>query len=530
MESASLGSDGVPTSSTGNLRSTNRTGSTSSDVAAGACDNTASSGSVTCTDTITSSAWAAIGIELRTASPADPLLVQAMGTASNSSSEAGNGIIFSLPQASLSGNTIICGLTYPYSASRTVSITDNESNTWSLAVSVNNGSSSNTQAIYYTAAAAGTLTITVTFDTTLNGLQFACKEAYNIVASSPLDGTASVADSTSSTISTGTITTTANGDLIFEYGNYTGHTLYSGSTLTNALVAGPGWSPIIADSVTGEFFEDIQQASAGAITPTYDAEIVSSKSNAWGAVAAAFKTSSSQGTAAPSSGIHIDHIFSEVINGGSTWSIQMPADGNFLAMDSSYTTTVTDSMQNTYTQSEPGGYNTSLEYAVSPTVRLGGQFVTINASSWSGDAVDVTWMDVRGVATSSPIDTTASNYQSQPSMTNGYEWAGMPTITPSAAGELVIADLPTGCGPTSGAYAPSGAITDNVYFSGMTDDDSFNEACGHAHFFNTSTAQESWTWTMENASCGSNSSGAVAWAIKPAAGVVTPPQVFVIHP
>jgi hypothetical protein len=64
----------------------------------------------------------------------------------------------------------------------------------------------------------------------------------------------------------------------------------------------------------------------------------------------------------------------------------------------------------------------------------------------------------------------------------------------------------------------------------MTDDDSFNEACGHAHFFNTSTAQESWTWTMENASCGSNSSGAVAWAIKPAAGVVTPPQVFVIHP
>jgi hypothetical protein len=518
MESASIGTDGVPTANTGNLRSANRTGSTSSDVAAGACDNTASSGSVTCADTIASSAWAAIGIELRTANPADPLLVDAVGTASNGWSEVANGITFSLPQATLPGNSIICGLTYPYSSSRTVSITDNESNTWHLAVSVND-TSSNTEALYYAAAAAGTLAITVTFDTTLYGIQFACKEAYNIVASSPLDGTGSVADSTTSAVSTSAFTTTANGDLIFEYGNYNGYTPIGagGQTpLVNAFIAGPGWSPIIADVNTGEFFQDIQQGSAGSITPTYDSEIISGNSNAWGAVAAAFKTSGSQGTAPPSSGIHIDHIFSEVLASGGPYTLQMPADGNFLAMAGSYAVTVTDSMQNAYIQSEPGGSGMAyLDYAVNPSLRLEQLFAV--SISVTGVAADMTWMDVRGVATSSPIDTTAYNAQTQPSLTNGYQWSGMPTITPSASGELVIADLPTGCGPSWNVLAPAGAVTDNVYYPGETDESNFNQACGHAHFITTSTAQESWTWVMENASCasvGGNSSGSAAWAIK----------------
>jgi hypothetical protein len=440
-----------------------------------------------------------------------------------------NGITFSLPQATLPGNSIICGLTYPYSASRTVSITDNESNTWNLAVSVNGGTGNNTQALYYTAAAAGTLTITVTFDTALYGIQFACKEAYNIVTGSPLDGTASVASSTTSTVATSSITTSSNGDLIFEYGNYTNGVLHGQSALVNALVAGAGWSPIIADTATGEFFEDIQQASAGTITPTYDAEIVSGNSNAWGAVAAAFKTSGSQGTAPPSTGIHIDHLMSETFAGGATYTFQMPVDGNFLAMAGSYNAPVTDSMQNSYTQNQPcytGNYVT-LDYAANANTRLV-QFFAVNGSSYSGDVEDMTWMDIRGVATSSPIDTTACNAQTQPSLTNGYQWSGMPTITPSASGELVIADLPTGCGPSWNVVAPAGAITDNVYYSGETDESNFNQACGHAHFFATSTAQESWTWVMENASCasvGGNSSDSAAWAIKaaqPTAKSVTP--------
>jgi hypothetical protein len=517
MESASVGSDGVPTANTGNLRSANLTGSTSSDVAAGACDDTASSGSVTCTDTITSSAWAAIGIELRTANPPDPLLVQAMGTGTNAGSETANGVQFSLPQAALAGNAIICGLTYPYSSSRTVSVTDNESNAWQKAVSVGSTTGDMTVALWYaTNVAAGTVTITVTFDTAIYAQQFACKEAYNIVASSPLDGTASVASSTTSSVSTGSITTTANGDLVFEYGNYIAGSggFNTGSNYANLFVAGPGWSPIIADPESGEFFEDTQQASAGSITPTYDVEVVSGISNAWGAVAAAFKTSSSQGTAPPSSGIHIDHAFSELGNEATTITFQVPFDGNFIAAAMTTACTITDSLQNSYVENEPGGSGSAtMFYVAAATTRLGGQIISVANCGISDD--DLTWYDIRGVATTSPIDTTAYNDQTQPSLTNGYQWSGMPTITPSAIGELVIADLPTGCGPTSVASAPSGAITDNVYYSGETDASAFNEACGHAHLITTSTAQESWTWVMENASCSGNSSGSAAWAIKP---------------
>jgi hypothetical protein len=515
MESASIGSDGVPTANTGNLRSANRTGSTSSDVAAGACDNTAASGSVTCTDTITSSAWAAIGIELRAANPPDPLLVQAVGTGTNAGSEKANGVQFSLPQATLSGNAIICGLTYPYSSGRTVSVSDNKSNSWSQAVSVGSTTNDMTVALWYaTNVAAGTLTIAVTFDSTIYGQQFACKEAYNVVASSPLDGTASVASSTTNTVSTGSITTTANGDLIFEYGNYIGYApLNTASNYANVFIAGAGWSPIVADPESGEFFEDIQQTSAGSITPTYDVEVASGNSNSWGAVAAAFKTSSSQGTAPPSSGIHIDHAFSELGNEATTVTFQIPFDGNFIAATTTLGCTIADSLQNSYTENEPGGAGSAILYYVAKAkTRLGGQIINVTNCGMSDD--DFTWYDVRGAAILSPIDTTAYNDQSQPSMTNGYQWSGMPTITPSATGELVLADLPTGCGPTSGASAPSGAVTDNVYYSGETDLSSFNEACGKAHLITTSTAQESWTWTMENASCGANSSGSAAWAIK----------------
>jgi hypothetical protein len=527
MESASIGSDGVPTSNTGNLRSANQTGSTSSDVAGGACDNTASSGSVTCTDTITSGAWAAIGIELRTANPPDPLLVDAVGTGSNAYSEVANGITFSLPQATLPGNSVICGLTYPYSSSRTVSITDNESNIWHQAVSVGSTANDMTVALWYTAAAAGTLTIKATFDTALFGLQFACKEAYNVVTNSPLDGTASIASSTTSTVATGSITTTANGDLIFEYGNWIGESpLNDQITYVNDFVAGRGWSPIIADTITGEFFQDIQQSAAGSITPTYDVEVSSGNSNAWGAVAAAFKTSSSQGTAPPSSGIHIDHIFAETTGpAGRVILVQFPADGNFLAMPSSYTSTISDSMQNSYTQNQPNSsYLTNLQYVQNAATRLGGLLINVNLLEYSAD--DMVWMDIRGAATSSAIDTTGFNSQTQPSLANGYDWSGMPSITPSVAGELVIADLPTGCGPSWNVVAPAGAITDNVYYPGETDASNFNQACGHAHFVTTSTAQESWTWVMENASCassGGNSSASAAWAIKVGATSTTAP-------
>jgi hypothetical protein len=64
---SSPGNAGIPAAGTGNLRSAVNTGSSGSDVAGAACDNTvAAAGSLSCSVAITSGAWSAVGVELRT--------------------------------------------------------------------------------------------------------------------------------------------------------------------------------------------------------------------------------------------------------------------------------------------------------------------------------------------------------------------------------------------------------------------------------------------------------------------------------
>jgi hypothetical protein len=511
MESGSLGSSGLPTAGTGSLRSEGSTGSTANDVAAASCDNTASTpGNVTCSEEITSGAWAVLGIELRTANPADPLLVDAVGTSTNGSIDNGNGFIIYLPQAALPGNAIICGMSYPYSSSRTLTISDNASDTWTKAVSVNNGTA-NTQAIYYAVnVAAGAQKITFTFDSPIYNFQVACKEAYNIVADAAVDATASAANLTGPTISTGAMTTTASNDLIVQYGNYAGANLPLSTQTAVGFAPGYGWSKIIADTVTGEFFQDIQQRTTGAITPGYDAESTGS----FGTVAVAFKTSASAGTPPPSSGIHIDHEWTFLLFSNLTQYVDFPSDGNFLTVtvtDTANSFAVADSQQNTYSMSAPGDLGI-LYYATNSTVTMAQKLSAVNTGGGTSEFV---LRDIRGVATSSPIDITASVGALQTDYADGTTWTAL-SITPSAAGELVILTQQNGCGPPLGVTAPAGATTDSVYFTGQVDADFFDSGEGHAHYLSSGTAPISITWTMENASCGGqeNYYGAAAWAIK----------------
>jgi len=130
MESASPGSDVLPTAGTGNLPTAGRPGSIASYVVVENCDKAVSAPeSVTCSDTITSAAWGTLAIELRTANPADLLLVDPVGTSTNASIDSGNGFIVCLPQAALSGNAIIRGMSYLHPSSHALTIS-NESNTW----------------------------------------------------------------------------------------------------------------------------------------------------------------------------------------------------------------------------------------------------------------------------------------------------------------------------------------------------------------------------------------------------------------
>ena len=452
----------------------------------------------------------------------DPLLVDAVGTSTNSNIDAGNGFVLSLPQAALSGNLIVCGITYGYSASRTISVADNAGNTWHVAVSLNNGTTNTNAIVYASGVTAGTQKITFTFDASLTSFQAACKEAYGIATSSPVDVVSSASDVKSPTIASGSMTTTASNDLIFQYGNnYSpGNPLNIETQLVPSITAGSGWSPIIADTFTGQFFQDVQQSTAGAITPSYTV----SGSLTFSTVAVAFKTSGGAGTAPPASGIHIDHQYTVVL-GDNSGTIEFPSDGNFLAVtitDTPNTITVSDSIPNTYTESVaiPSSPTGITWYAANATTS---PTLTMNLKNSGNGFTEFVVRDVRGVATSSPLDTVAENAVNQTNYSAGTTLAG-PTITPTAAGELAILSQTNGCGPPQYVSTPSGVTMDTVWFAGQVDADFFDEGEGHAHFITTGTSPISATWVMQNTGCGGqgNYAGMAAWLFKPGSSQAAP--------
>lgn len=523
MESGSLGSDGLPTADTGNLRSAGRTGSTVSDVAVAACDNSVSvPGNVTCSDTIASGAWVTLTIEMRTTNPADPLLVDAVGTSTNGSTDSGNGFVVNLPQAALTGNAIICGVTYPYLASRTLTISDNGGNVWNTAVTLNNGTTNTISIVYAKNVAPGTETLTFTFDAAVFDFQVACKEAYHIsTAASPVDGTSSNNNSgfglAGPIVSSGSITTSTAGDLIFQYGQWfnAGSDLNTGSQGVLGFAPGNGWSSVVSNTMTGQFFQNVQLPGAGTITPSYDVEAYPGGiANSWATVAAAFKTDNTKGTPPPSTGIHIDHEDTVMMLGGNNPIIQIPADGNFLTIATTptgNTFAANDSAQNNYTVSVPGP-DAILMYATASATNTSQKILVTNSG---GNNAELVVRDIRGVASSSPIDAIGSNGGLQSSFTAGTSITNAPQITLSAPNELVIFAMQNGCGPPQKLSSPSGAITDSVYFTGQIDADTFDEGEGHGHFFASTAGTLSATWVMQNTACAGNGNswGGAAWAI-----------------
>ena len=219
------------------------------------------------------------------------------------------------------------------------------------------------------------------------------------------------------------------------------------------------------------------------------------------------------GTAPPATGIHIDHTTTSIATGAAI-NIDIAADGNFISVTTTptgNTFTTVDSEQNSYTNNAPG--NAFFIYKAGATLDVSHK---IHVSATGGNNYELVVRDIRGVATSSPIDTTAIGSGTQSVFTGGTTLTSAPGgLTPAAANELVIYALQNGCGPPQNLSLPSAAITDSVYYTGQTDSDTLDEGEGHGHFFTTSTSTLSATWVMQNTSCGSNAWGAAAWALKP---------------
>jgi hypothetical protein len=160
---------------------------------------------------------------------------------------------------------------------QTFTVTDSGGNSYQKAIEINNGSD-DTLALYYAQnIAGGTNTITVS-DTIQGTLRFAILEYAGIAASSALDVTAA-AQGSGTNPSSGSVATTANGDLLLgavATSDSPGFSAGGGYTIEETIPAAPGTKLIAEDAV---------QAAAGSavLTATLAA------SDSWAAVLAAFR-------------------------------------------------------------------------------------------------------------------------------------------------------------------------------------------------------------------------------------------------
>ncbi len=350
VETSSLGNAGIPTANTGNLRQANRTGTTSSHVAGGLIDNTvASAGSVTADATITSGAWSASGVELRTTAPktyiwpdcdsTHPCVIHHKDTmALGNLNDTLTTPVYIRVQPSLASNLLKLTITHP-SAKTISSIVDNNSNTWATGATTTDATNGVTTEIRYVCGAgAGVNDIHITLSATLilgQIFQVSYDEISGIATSSCSDGTSGT-NLVQGTINPGSITTTVDGDLIYTFGIDTTGAQENGY--------GSGWempddvSAVIWEHAWDNFMSMVSvQTTHGAINPTmYVNAMDVNLQNNWSIIAQAFKASSGAGTQPPSGRAWVtkDTMFRNDIASTLSWLL-FPTTGNAIVMQSS---------------------------------------------------------------------------------------------------------------------------------------------------------------------------------------------------
>lgn len=435
---------------------------------------------------------------------AAPTLVQSkhtgiLNTNVGAESTGGNTFKLTLPNKSLANNCLILGLNYAFSAGRTVTITDDKSNSWpgSPTVTTNNGTMS-TSLFVLPNATAGVQVITITFDAKVGGFQAVASEWYNIATSSPVDTSAVNNAAAAPTVSTASMTTGTSGDLIYNYAvdvqNGT-----SGGTNANvtAITNGTNFTLQSADFNLGIASQSQVQSAAGAITSTVTVTM-GAGTDAFNTVAVALKPAVS-GTAP--SGIRIVHEFTVRQDSAgltSPFTFQFPTSGNLIVgmldidkTNGSWTAT-SSSPSNTWVQVSTATAASQAWYSATPSVSA---TMTITIT-WTIVSSTPEWhfYDIAGAA-NSPYDTEADTTGSVGGAANT---GNAPAITPTNTNGLILGAMAIGLGPAD-TFVTSNGFYDNTTYTGESDAGQINNGDSWSHVFNSSASTVDFVYHMTQA-------------------------------
>ncbi len=557
---ASPGSASLPTPASGNLRNAALTGTSSNDVAGAACDNTlAAAGTLSCTATITVSAWSAVGVELRASDPTthiwpdcdaiQPCVIHEKNTvALGTGTDTLTGPFEITVPPTLPGNLMKLTISHPSTAA-IASISDDHLNIWTAGASTTDaGNAETTEVRYVCGAATGTSVITVAFDNAIvdgDVAQFSYDEVSGVAASACGDG-GSGSSGGQGVLNPGPFTTTANGDLVFTFGICSSDLSENGN---QAGVAMPEDNAAkVAENDYDQFMSMVEvQSAAGVINPTIYANAQDVNNTAllyWNVVSQAFKAANGAGT--QPTGIQVvtdQHFINWPILG---WN-PLPSNGNAVIFSTSNPsagwsmTNLRDNYGATYTRTpytdptvDPQQYFTCLGSNVSARDRI---------FSFTPDVIQThveiyTVAGAKNAVGTGCVGTTINHVVGTQGPILNDNIVGDPLITPTINGSFDSAIFTTsyiGTGPPtgmciSGGVTPpvctgqsAGVIFNSIYATGMTDQSSWSTGDPFAFFYTNSTAPRSMDYLMANGTSGTALYGA---AIEVFGGGVNTPALI----
>jgi len=444
--------------------------------------------------------------------PAHPCVVHHIDTVGDGTASGETLQDFKFPMIPSSpGNLLV--FTVMHASSKAITVTDNNNGAWQTAVTTTNATDGETsELLYICGAAAGTNLITVHLsEPAVSGepLHFTYDEVSGIAPTACLDGTAA-ANGLTGTVQPGPVTTTADGDMIFNYGEETyAYPRYDspiGNVTTDSSAA------LLMENTVDKYASEVSlQVAHGAYTPTL---YVNADPNprSWNSVAAAFIPSPGAGT--QPTGIHVTRILHYVGIVENSVSVPFPSSGNAIVISTSNPSdgswammNLTDSAGHTYTRTPFAKVDTDPQiFSTCLCSGTGSQDLVI---SWIPSALNnhLLFYDIAGARTTggstgcvgATVNTVTGNQPSSPDA----PISGDPVITPTTAGSLIIATSYFGTGPPSASLTP-GVIFNSIYATGMIDPSNWDTGDPFAYVYTTSTSPISFDWQMANSNEESN--------------------------
>jgi len=348
-----------------------------------------------------------------------------------------NSYTIRLPNATLSGNALIVAVNQN-SGTVALSVSDNKGNPYTLA-KTNDDTNQKISIYYATNVLAGVQAITLTFSGGgTNWVSAIAAEFYNVAPGAALDGTSAITGNNAS-VTAGSLTTTLDNDLIFQYAIQDG----DGKNTTWSQGSSP-WALLAADFFDAHAAQYQVQTTHGTITPA----LAQGSSKAFNSVAIALKAAAA-GTAP--SGMRIVHMghhhVPQAPPGLTNFTLRTPSQGNLIVVSwigapGCHIDSISDGNGNAYTSTGLffgfGGSGDSQMYfagsAVTSTNLSGPTFAL--GSGCAGASHNAMVYDVAGAA-DSPFDTVPGLRTASGNQTTAGNLSTV-TITPGTPNGLVV--------------------------------------------------------------------------------------------